>query len=75
MQLHSCHSIEKLGESSELVKIKNKNNNLNDNDGDEIDSFLENIFTKILTRRQKNRKQSHRVFKKSYFDGGKYKFC
>jgi len=66
VQLISCHSIEKLNESSELMKITNKNNF----DTDEIDTVLQNLFNKIVFKRQKNRKQSHRVFKKSYLDGG-----
>ncbi len=66
MQFASCHSIEKLSDSSELMKITNKNNF----DSDEIDTFLQNLFNKIVFKRQKNRKKPHRVFKKSYLDGG-----
>ena len=53
----------------EFSQDKTGDNNTG-NHRDEIDLFLDNLFDKILAKKAAQKPQSHRVYKKSFLDGG-----
>ena len=64
-----CFSAERSNLKYEFSQDKTDDNSTGSH-GDEMDSFLDNLFVKILAKKAARKPQSHRVYKKSFLDGG-----